>query len=175
MDIAATVASSSSSALKRSAPKATLADGSSSATSETSSTTTTYNIKKHEMGIALVYDHSPYNGIFTINYGTNPKGYGAVKTGMSKEELDITMNTDSRGLSTACVGNVRKGYIMSECLKDLISTPHTASAFASQEAITCCCNPDKTHIFDMKKPVILVLGDQMVPPVIGGDGVCAIV
>ena len=175
MDVAATVASSSSSALKRSGPKATLADGSSSATSETSSTTTTYNIKKHEMGIALVYDHSPYNSIFTINYRTNPKGYGAVKTGMSKEELDITMNTDSRGLSTACVGNVRKGYIMSECLKDLISTPHTASAIASQEAITCCCNPDKTHIFDMKKPVILVLGDQMVPPVIGGDGVCAIV
>ena len=57
MDVAATVASSS--ALKRSAPKATFADSSSFATSEASSGNTTYDIKKFELGKALVFDHSP--------------------------------------------------------------------------------------------------------------------
>ena len=61
---------------------------------------------------------------------------------MSKKALNITINTDSKGISTACFGNVRKGYIMSECLKDLISTLHTAYAIAGQDVITCCCNPD---------------------------------
>merc|ERR1711911_426590 len=64
---------------------------------------------------------------------------------------------------------------MSECLKDLINTPHTASGLARDNVIICCCTPDRTHIFSMEKPIILVLGDQMVPPVLGGDGTCAIV
>ena len=175
-----------SSALKRSASSnqdtiashTTTSNTSSPATSTVgtnSNTTCNQEAQKHIIGTPLVYDYTPFNGIFTINLGTNPKGYGAVKTGTTKESLVINMTSDCRGLSTACVGNMSQGFNMSECLKDLINTPHTASGLARDNVIICCCTPDRTHIFSMEKPIILVLVDKMVPPVLGGDGTCAIV
>ena len=131
--------------------------------------------KKHQSGQALLSNVVVNNISYVGNRGYRPKDYAAVRTGETEKKIRHSITDDDRATSTCTAGNCKVGYEMNECLRDLIHVGHTMSALPGPDFFQCLCQPDREHKIQLDKPILVILGDQFVPPMVGGNGRCAVV
>ena len=119
--------------------------------------------------------YKPYNNMYRDNNGQLTTDFGSRIVPGYSDRCAGSFNNDVRSTSTMVFGS-NTAPPRGPVLHDLPEEPYTLSASVSKDGFDCNCRDNNIdHKIKADRPLLLVFGDNFVPPVLGGNGRCAIV
>ena len=140
-------------------------------------------IEAHTAQRARLISVPHFDKIYLGSTGSDPSQLGnKVVSGTSTPVNNFA--ADPRTCSTIVRGNCKEDSPMAPGQLRDIHNLYTVSAMGEKSRISCFCLTQNTPamarhtiptLFDDCSPILLIIGDAYVPPVLGGDGRCAVI